>query len=373
MTFPAPNTHVSNSKLVRPDWTSGPVRDPQKLWLDKNENRDPEYLKIVKRVFRDTIQTSTHSYPDFAPLYHKLAEHTGLEANNLVLTGGSDGAIRAVFEAFVSPGDGVLIFSPTFAMYQVYSLMYGARIIELDYTASADGPILTIERIEEAIAAEKPKLVCIPNPNSPTGTIFQKDEMRSLLQQTGEAGAVALVDEAYHPFYQESCIDWVREFENLIVTRSMSKAWGLAGLKIGYAAACPALAAVLHKVRAMYEISTVAGDVLFRMLDQEDEMLKSVRRLEDGKEYFVSSLNAAGFSTLPTYGNFQHVLFGGLGPKIHEELSELVYYRQNFREPCLEGYSRFTVTTREQFKPVVDKITEIAGRSNPDVLTASKS
>ncbi|CAA6604999.1 Histidinol-phosphate/aromatic aminotransferase and cobyric acid decarboxylase [Rhodospirillaceae bacterium LM-1] len=355
-----PRPSVADPALSRPDWTKAQPRDPAKLWLDKNENCDPELSRVVTEVMRALPPEAYFTYPDNAPLYAKLADSLELFPEQLVLTAGSDGAIRAVFEAYISPGDVVLHTNPTFAMYSVYSRMYGAKAVALDYQPSDDGPQLLSAQIIEAIAKQRPKLVCLPNPDSPTGTVFPIREMELIIRAAGRVGALILIDEAYFPFHAESCIAWTRRFDHLVVARSTGKAWGLAGLRIGYAAASPEVAKVLHKVRPMYEVNTVAVHAFLRMLDHAGEMMQSVRRLQAGKDLFLSQMARLGYRTLKGQGNFMHVAFAANADKVHAALEPLVYYRRDFNEPCLKGYSRFSATTAQLFQPLIDRIAEVS-------------
>ncbi|MFA6019480.1 MAG: histidinol-phosphate transaminase [Rhodospirillales bacterium] len=356
----SPRPPVADPALSRPDWTKAQPRDPARLWLDKNENCDPALSAVVAEVMRSLPPEAYFTYPDSAALYAKLAGSLELFPEQLILTAGSDGAIRAVFEAYVSPGDVVLHTSPTFAMYGVYSRMYGAKAVALDYRPSNDGPQLLSADIIGAIAEQRPKLVCLPNPDSPTGTVYPIRELELIIRAAERAGALILIDEAYFPFHPESCIAWTRRFDHLVVARSTGKAWGLAGLRIGYAAASPEVARILHKVRPMYEVNTVAVHAFARMLDHAGDMMDSVKRLQAGKTLFLSAMDRLGYQPLKGQGNFMHVAFGARAEKVHAALEPMVYYRKDFSEPCLKGFSRFSATTPELFKPLIDKISEVS-------------
>jgi histidinol-phosphate aminotransferase len=359
MSSPDPRPEVSDPGLWRPDWTTGTERLPAKLWLDKNENSDPAMAAVVRSVFESLPPDVFRTYPESAQLYRKLADHCGLSPENLLLSAGSDGAIRAVFEAYVAPGDGVIHTVPTFAMYAVYSRMYGAKVRPLEYRPSNAGPVLAVDDFVAAIDESGPKLVSLANPDSPTGTTFSPAEMRAIIAAAGRAGALMLIDEAYYPFHAETVLPWVNDYDHLVVTRSTGKAWGLAGFRIGYAAAAPGVAKILHKVRAMYETNSVAVAVFERMLDFEDEMRASVARLEAGKRGFLDAMRALGFRTLDGKGNFLHVAFGIHADAVHAALDDLVYYRKDFNEPCLKGFSRFSATTPELFQPIIQRIEKV--------------
>ena len=354
--LPAPRAPVSDPSLTRPDWTKGAARDPSRLWLDKNENWDPDLSAVVAKVMRELPAEAYCTYPESAALYAKLAAWVGVEAQNLILAAGSDGIIRSVFEAYVAPGDVVIHTVPTFAMYSVYSRMYGAKVVGIEYQPSADGPVLPVEGMLDAIRTQSPKLVCLPNPDSPTGTVVAPDILERIIAAAGEAGALMLVDEAYHPFHPDSVAGWIERFPHLVVCRSTGKAWGMAGIRIGYGVASPEVATILHKVRPMYEVGAVAAHAFQGMLDHVDAMQASVARLEAGKALFLTEMEALGFTVLKGAGNFCHVAFGGRADAVHAALDGKVMYRKNFAEPCLAGFSRFSATTPDLFRPVIDLI-----------------
>jgi histidinol-phosphate aminotransferase len=349
---------VRDPLLVRPDWTVGRPRDPRLLWLDRNENTDPELVAITRRVLGEMGEAAIYTYPECAPLYTKLARYLGVPPDHLLLTAGSDGGIRSMFEAFVDPGDVVVHTLPTFAMYAVYARMYGARTVHLDYGRDDDGPALTVERFVTAIHDSRPKMVCLPNPDSPTGTVFAPGDLRKIIEAAGEEGAVILIDEAYHPFYEQTALPWVAQYPHLVIARTFAKAWGLAGLRIGYVIGQPAVVSLLHKVRPMYEVNTVAVAVIERMLDHAGDMEASVRRILAGRDAFLSAMRGLGFRTLRSHGNFLHVAFGANARALHAALENLVLYRKDFSEPCLQGFSRFSATTVAGFQPVIDRIRE---------------
>jgi histidinol-phosphate aminotransferase len=351
-----PRNALLNPALQRPSALHSVPRSVERLWLDKNENLDPELMALTHEVLASIPQSALATYPEAGELYRKLGRWAGVPPESLLLTPGSDGAIRLVFESFVDTGDAVVHTSPTFAMYKVYCQMFGADVFEVVYERAATGPYLSVSKIFEMLRSRRPKLLCLPNPDSPTGTILAPDVLRELLAECESTGTVLLIDEAYHPFYSWSAVPWTETSPNLVVARTFAKAWGAAGLRIGYAVAQPSTIALLHKMRPMYEVSTLAVEFMSRMMDNASAVSKAVERINDGKEFFVGQMRSMGFNVLPTQGNFTHVAFGEAGPAIHAALADRVLYRARFAEPVLAGYSRFTVAPRATMAQVVDLI-----------------
>ncbi len=346
--------------LTRPDWTKDISRNEELLWLDKNENLDPILNAKLNELLKEVKPYAINTYPETAKIYKKLATLTGMKADNFLLTNGSDGSIRVAFDVFVNPGDKVIHTSPTFAMYPVYSKMYGAQAIAYEYEASSTGPVFNVQGFFDLIKKEKPKLVCLPNPDSPTGTIVAPEKMKELVELTHSLGSVLLVDEAYFNFYNQTLLNYVDQYPNLLVCRTFSKAWGAAGIRVGFLGGHPEVMKVIHKNRAMYEVSTFSSEFIYVLLDHEKEVMDSVERLNIGKKYFVDHLQKMGFVTTETHGNFLHVNFGNHREKIHQALKDVVLYKMQFPEvKSLEGFSRFSLGTTEQFEKVINKIRSV--------------
>ena len=357
---PRPRATLASPVVQRPDWTKSGVRDPKLLWLDKNENTDPAMMAVTGRILAELDRRSVAIYPDVAPLYATLAGYHGVDPHSLVVASGSDGIIASVFRAFIEPGDRVVLSDPTYAMYPVYAGIHGAVVVPLAYRAEADGPRIGIAGALATIRRERPKLVCLPNPDSPTGTVVPPEALQDLVRAALESGALMLVDEAYHPFYDQSVVQWIADFPNLVVARTFSKAWGLTGVRLGYGVATPEVATILQKVRPNYETNQVAVDIAVRLVSEfEGEMRKSVARLNAGRDHFVGSMSDLGLRTIKTEACFSHVAFDGWSDRVHHALSEIVLYKRAFDAPCLQGFSRFSATTPELFQPVIDCVSSI--------------
>lgn len=345
--------------IVRPSREVSEERADTLLWLDKNENCDPLYTNFIFKTLRDFPSKALLGYPDCYILYKKLALQLNVEINELILAAGSDGVIRTVYETFVAPGDSVIYTDPTFAMYAIYAQMFGAQSHVVNYEGSADGPMLKAATIIDAIKNVQPKLIGLPNPNSPTGTVFAPQELREIIEVAGNVGAVILIDEAYYPFYNQTVMHHINDYPHLIVARTFSKAWGCAGLRIGYGVANHELIRECHKMRPMYETGALSITLAERLLDFEKEMLASVDRLNAGKDYFLAEMKKLGLRTFRCQGNFLHVDFDEYTQAIHEALTDIVLYRHHFAHPSLSGFSRFTATTQELFAPIVKIISRI--------------
>lgn len=333
--------------------------------LDKNENIDPVLSAHLKEILNELDQTHIGAYPDCSNLYAKLAAYLSVAPSQLILSAGSDGVIRSVFDAFISPGDKVLLPTPTFAMYSIYCQIFGAVSVPMIYDAAPNGnPFLSMEMIKSYILNSGAKLFCLPNPDSPTGSVLLPNQLEDIIQLAYANNMLVLIDEAYFPFYPHSCIDLISRFPNLIIARTFAKAWGIAGMRIGFGISNSDTTALLHKVKPMYEVNSLSVAMVEKLLENPAPIEDSVKRLVEGKIYFEKSMNDLGFKVLISHGNFSHVNFDKSGDRIHSALENKVLYRKDFQEQCLRGYSRFSSANKELVEGIVQIISHEAGRSD---------
>lgn len=356
MILPKIRQELLQPGLTRPDWTKSSARDSTVLFLDKNENTDEAYIQFIRAKASEACLKDINHYPDCSSLYNKLSKELNITPHNLMLGAGSDGIIKYVFETFISRGDAVVYTDPTFAMYKVYSDLFGAKACRVGYEKKGNQIFLDLELFLKTIHDNQPRLVCLPNPDSPTGILIPEEHIIQIIDAAAKVEAVVLIDEAYYPFSEYTALPLINTYSNLILARTFSKAWGLAGARVGYAIANHELMIYMHKTRPMYEIGAVNAAIVLQALNYKDEMLASVQRLNAGKNYFKQEMDKLGFSTLSSAGNFQHVAFGPLASDIHKKLTNLVLYRQDFPGTVLNGYSRFSATNQNSFEKIVREI-----------------
>ena len=343
--------------IVRPDWTQPSQRNEHALWLDKNECIDPVYNQLTLEWMQTLLPQAMYGYPDCSNLYHKLANWLGVSAENILFAAGSDGIIRLAYEAFIQPGDKVLYPTPTFAMYSVYAKIYGAHPLTVDYVRVQQRCKLDIDQFIQHIYQNQPKLICLPCPDSPTGAVATQEDILAIINAAEEISAIVLIDEAYYPFYDQTLLSWIHTKHNLLVARTFSKAWGLAGIRLGYAVGSAELIAKLHRLRPMYEIGNLSVLVAEKAIDQSEKMRASVDRILEGKHFFQEALQHLGFDVLQqVHGNFLHVDFGRKADKIHRVLQDKVLYRNHFSHPSLDGYNRFTASTKDNMQFILEYI-----------------
>ncbi|MBM3851878.1 MAG: histidinol-phosphate aminotransferase family protein [Verrucomicrobia bacterium] len=269
--------------------------------LDRNERLSAFPASVFADMMRSITAETISTYPDPTPLYSRLARLSGLPEDCFFATNGSDAALRMILQAFLSPGETLVLSSPTYAMLPVYGRIFGANVVEVPYDEQVR---LDTARLGQLIDSH-PRVVAIPNPDQPTGTTLAPGALRELIARAEAAGVLFVIDEAYFPFYPHSVISWVREFCNLLVTRSYSKAWGLAGLRLGVLAGSPDLVNHASRVRGLHEVNTFAAHFGCYLMDHPEVMDAYVAEVAAGREILREGARALGLGFPECQTNFQ--------------------------------------------------------------------
>lgn len=363
--LPLPKKSLLNQNIDRGKLRRNKDRDPSLLWLDRNENTDPTLASLTEKLLNEIIPIQCISvYPELTSFYDKLSKYLSIPDSNIIVSTGSDGVIRSIYDAYCSYEDKVIITNPSYAMYEIYGSMYGANLIKYDYLITENGPKLDFTAFLDSIKKVKPKIIFIANPDSPTGTVVQESKLLELIKLASDIGSLVVIDEAYYPFYNHTMIKYCNLYRNLIVIRTFSKAWGISGLRVGFGVGSEEVISMLRRVRSSYETNFVGIQIANKMLDYEDQVLNSVKRLNEGREFFYSKMNELGLKTIKPNANFLHVKFGIHEKEVRKCLSKIVLYRNKFDHSSLNGYSRFSTTTKDLFIPVADAIEKVIKKNS---------
>jgi len=329
------------------------------LRLDKNESILGFPAEFVDILRREIAPDFVNTYPEIDSLYEKIAGWVGCRRGNIYIAAGSDAAIKSTFEVFVEPGDKVALLSPTYAMFYVYTNMFQGQLVKIRYK---EGLSLSTEDVLRVMDAHILKLICIANPNSPTGTILPQKGLRNIIESAVKRKIIILIDEAYYLFYPETVINLINDHPGLIVTRTFSKAMGLASARLGFAAAHPETIRYLQKVRPMYETNAFAVKLGELILDNLYIVEKNLEELRKGREYLEKGLDKMGIPHFKSYTNFLLIDMGSFerGAQIVNDL-----YRRNilikggFQDSELKKCIRVTIGSVEQMKFFMENFEEV--------------
>jgi len=275
---------------------------PYTIKLDANESPF-DLPKSVRSVLAEEILGGLrfNRYPDSDSysLREKLAHTLALNTNQLMVGTGSDELLQIIINAFISKNDAVLCPYPSFGMYAIFTRIAGGVPIDVPLDEEF---AYNVDRFSCYIEDYKPKIVFLCSPNNPTGNVISKKEVLQILKVYN---GIVVLDEAYVEFSGTSLIRELIEYPNVIVLRTFSKAYGLAGLRVGYLAACKELTEDLYRVKPPYNISFFSQRAACIMLDHVDLVNKCVTDIISAREKMFQSFDGIdGIKPYPSKANF---------------------------------------------------------------------
>jgi histidinol-phosphate aminotransferase len=319
-----------------------PLGDRSGLRLDFNENTfacSPRVLEALGRVSRAELTR----YPERECVEAQAAAHLGLRPAQTLLTNGVDEAIHVLCQAYLDAGDEMLLPVPTYSMYAVYASGTEAALIEVPAAPSYSFPLQALlAKITPAT-----RLIAIANPNSPTGQAVTREQILKVVAAAPHA--IVLVDEAYYHFYGQTVMDLVGRAPNVIVARTFSKVYGLAGLRLGLLAADESAMQWLRRVISPYSVNSLALACLPAALEDQAYLDWYVAEVLAARETFTAALAELGVKHWPSQANF---VLTYIGPKHAAFCTAMrarsVLVRDRSSDPGCNGCVRITLGTREQ-------------------------
>jgi histidinol-phosphate aminotransferase len=319
-----------------------------KMRLDFNENTTgcgPAVLRALRKLTPQQLAM----YPEYAKPTRRIAAYFGVSEHELLLTNGGDDALRVFFDAFVAPHNSILICEPTFPMYRYYAEIAGARVETLRYGAEMEFPL------DDFVLAlrKQPAVIFIANPNNPTGTLLPRGAIKQILLA---ARTVVVIDEAYAEFSGVTVLPWIRKYPNLFVTRTFSKAAGLAGLRLGAAMACRESMAVLRRAMPPFPVNIAALVAAEAALREGSSIRSYVKQTREIREWFAGELARLGVRTFPSAGNFLLADFGSQGPALFIKLAAQGILVRERSKDIGPGFVRISIGTGSEMEQLVKVI-----------------
>lgn len=286
-----------------------------RIRLDANENRwgcSPKVIEAINNLNSEDISV----YPEYGSLIKKIADYEKVSVDNVVISNGSDDIIRAVIESYISSGDRVIIPTPTFAMFPVFLGIKGAQIIKVDSGENFQFPV---EKVLNEID-EKTRMIVIINPSSPAGTVISEKDLMKIAKSAPEA--MIFVDEAYTQFTGGSFSELTEQYSNILVSKTFSKAFGLAGLRIGYAVSSSEIIENVRKSVAPYAVNSVAVKATIAAINDRKWMENSVEKIRKERENLSEKIRQLGYKVTPSKANFILIETYGNSDEIVKEMRE---------------------------------------------------
>jgi histidinol-phosphate aminotransferase len=331
-----------------------PLAGRDGLRLDFNENTEgcsPGVLERLRTITADDLAR----YPEREPVEAVVAEHLGLAPEQVLLTNGVDEAIHLLCETYLEPPDEVLVVTPTFSMYEIYAAATGARVIRVQCEADFRFPLAKV--LSSITPATR--LIAVASPNNPTGAVADRRELLQIARALPD-GAL-LVDEAYYEFHGDTVVRDIDSFENLFVTRTFSKAYGLAGLRAGVLAGPRRQMPRVRRVSSPYSVNAVALAVLPAALGDSDHVNCYVSQVKDGRDRVAGELRSLRLYSWPSQANF---LLVRIGPKHREFVLAMrqrgILVRDRSADPGCEGCVRITIGNGVQTARLLTALKEMA-------------
>ena len=296
-------------------------------------------------------------YPDYPPLYKRIAVHLGVKPEQIVLGNGIEDLVRTLVLLCCDPGDGFAFTWPTCKMFEIYAQVFGAKPLKIETHPSEP---LTASRI--AAFAWGASLMLLPNPGQPVETCYGLDDLRLIARECKKYGTTLAIDEAYYGFGAPTALPLIDEFDNVVVLRTMSKAFGAAGLRVGYAIGQQHIIKPLDAIRPSGEIAGPSLRAATRLLASWPDVIEpGVREICAGRDWFREALTSAGFCAVGSVAN--HVLIdlksAGRMRRVREELlARGIHVKGGFPSP-LEAHLLVTAGPVEMMKEVYDRFIEV--------------
>lgn len=324
-----------------------------KVKLDANEvNLDLfEERKIIGN------ESNLNYYPDddALELRVRLESYLGIDRNNIIVGNGSSEMIELVLKAYIDSDDYVLSLKPSFSMYKIFTQIYGGNFIGAELNENFDVPW---EMLKNLGIRKECKVIFLCNPNNPTGKLMDSDKILNLAKSVD---AVVVVDEAYIEFSNKSMCKYFRECENIVVIRTFSKAFALAGIRVGYMTASNKVIDVIKKVKSPYNLNTLSQKIASKALEKQDLFRERVEKIKSERKYVFDKLEQLGQLPYESEANF--IFFKSNIQKLADKLAKKGVLIRSFCDE-FESYYRVSIGNNYENRFFIKKLSEVVCDEN---------
>ena len=318
--------------------------------LDANEGDKDLYRDLLKKLGESDITLNYYPDDSYSELKKEINNYVGYEPKNITVGNGSSELLDLCVKTFVDKDETILSLDPTFSMYSIYAQVFSAKYIgakaEEDFKLNVDSIIKDIKK-------NNPKLVILCNPNNPTGSVLTKEEVRKIVKSTD---ALIALDEAYMEFGDESLIDEVMDYDNLLIVKTVSKAFSLAGIRMGYIVANEDIITSIEKVRAPYNLNSLSTYIATEALRKKERMFDYVKNIKEEREKIYKALVDLGVKAYASGANF--VFFKSDIDDLQKKLVDKDVLIRKFSGK-LDGYYRVSIGTKEQNEKFLEAFKEV--------------
>lgn len=332
------------------------------LRLDFNENTvgcSPKVIETLKKIKPGNLSV----YPEYSGLRKALASYCNVDFNEIVPTNATDEAIKTIIETYIEKNkDEIIIPMPTFALFKFYAQLNEAVIREVLYNNDLSFPT---NRVLSAIN-KNTKIIVLVNPNSPTGTSINNKDIIKIIEKAKSNDAVVMIDEAYCQFYGKTSIPSIKKYDNLIVTQTFSKAFGLAALRLGCIISNKGNIKNIQKALSPYSVNGVAVACAFAALKDQKYVKNYVKEVNESKKMLYKLLDSLKIKYFRSDANFVLLSLGKNAGYFCKKLKEDgILVRDRSSDAMLDGCVRVTIGTKKQTEELAKAINNAAKSMKP--------
>jgi len=324
-----------------------------KLRLDFNENTLGASPRVIEALLQYLTEERLAVYPEYGAAKHELAAFFDVEPDDFILTNGTDEAIQVLVNTYVDDGDEVITLQPSYAMYRFYAEVAGASVRQVPYRR--EKLAFPVEELLDSITPAT-RAVLIANPNNPTGTGTSRANLEKILDRA--TNAAVMIDEAYYEFSGVTALGLLNDYPNLFVSRTFSKVYGMAAMRIGCLFSQSENVEFLHKAQSPYSVNMVATIAARAAIQDKAYVEKYVTEVLAARELLYVGLEELGIKYYESKANFVLFEAGDRAIPLRDELrARGVLVRDRSYE--IPGCVRVTVGTREQVRRFLKELAEI--------------
>ncbi len=323
------------------------------LRLDLNENTTGCSPRVLAKI-RNVSGKQLALYPLRDTAEKRMADSLGMQPDQVLLTNGADEGIDLICRTYLGPEDEMIIVRPAFNMYEIFCQIAGAHLVPVPAGPDFSFPL---QGILEAVSP-RTRMIVITNPNNPSGAVTPRSAILEVLRSAPDAAV--LVDEAYFDFCGETVIDQIGKVPNLFIARTFSKAYGLAGIRLGIVAGAADQMTILRRVASPFNVNALAIECMSEALDDREFTQAYVNQVCFTREWLRNELQALGLTCWPSQANFVLARFGDARPAILEALRQRGIALRN--RPDCEGCVRITIGTQTEMEQVVAALKEVLAK-----------
>jgi histidinol-phosphate aminotransferase len=321
--------------------------------LDANEMPFDLPESIKQEILKELSLVEWNRYPDIYcdKLRTALGDYVQKEYEMIAVGNGSDELISLVLKALVGYGERIMTIEPTFSMYSFYAKLNGIEVMNFGLEDNFE---LDIDRLKKALKTEKPKMLILCNPNNPTGNCIELEDIKEI---ASDYDGYLMLDEAYYEFYGLSGIGLLNSYKNVIILRTLSKAFGLAGLRVGYVVASKKIIESIFAVKSPYNVNSLTQAAAYKVLEHIEKVKERVEIIKNERERMYNKLNTVrNLKVYPSKANFLLIKSTNLD-QILEKLKKNKIKIRYFDNHTLKDFIRVSVGSREEN----DKFLEVLG------------